>query len=302
MNTVMKWPASLVLSAALGWSALAGAAPQKGGPAKPRTRQVFVNVTGQNGSPVLDLGAGDFEVTESGTKREIGRAALATAPMRIALIVDTSDGAAAALNQVRAGLLAFIDAVPPEHEIMIVSTGRQTRVRVPPTTDRKKAKDSAGGLFPDGGATVLGDTLLEMDDRFMRKAEDRWPVFVIITGDGAEGSAGANEKKLNDWIVAVPPRGISAHAFVLKYKGGGMPEIIASHVVQAAGGRYDFMNTSNSLPEKLKELGEHLAASAKQMASWYRVEFATTGPENAPVDVGITRAGVAVKLSYRRQP
>jgi hypothetical protein len=298
----MKWFVPVFLSSALGWPALVGAAPQKGGPAKVHLRQVFVSVTGQNGLPVLDLGAGDFEVTERGTKREVSRAALATSPMRIALIVDTGDGAAAALTHVRAGLLAFIDALPTQHELMIVSTGRQTRVRVPPTTDRKKAKDSAGGLFSDGGATVLGDTLLEMDDRFMRKAEDRWPVFVIVTGDGAEGSAGANEKKLNDWIVALPSRGISAHAFVLKYKGGGQPEIIASHVVQAAGGRYDFMNTSNSLPEKLKELGEHLAASTKQMATWYRVEFATDGPDTGPFDVAVARAGVAVKLSYRRQP
>ena len=36
----------------------------------------------------------------------------------------------------------------PEHEVMIVSTGRQTRVRVPPTTDRKKLKDASAGLFP----------------------------------------------------------------------------------------------------------------------------------------------------------
>ena len=61
-----------------------------------------------------------------------------------------------------------------------MSTGRQARVRVPPTTDRKKLKDAAGGLFSDGGATILSDTLLEIDDRFMRKAEDRWPVFVIV--------------------------------------------------------------------------------------------------------------------------
>ena len=65
----MKWFVPVFLSSALGWPALVGAAPQKGGPAKVHIRQVFVTVTGQNGLPVLDLGAGDFEVTESGTKR-----------------------------------------------------------------------------------------------------------------------------------------------------------------------------------------------------------------------------------------
>jgi hypothetical protein len=38
------------------------------------------------------------------------------------------------------------------------------------------------------------------------------------------------------------------------------------------------------------------------MATWYRVEFATDGPDTGPFDVAVARAGVAVKLSYRRQP
>jgi len=56
-------------------------------------------------------------------------------------------------------------------------------------------QNAANGLFSDGGATPLMDALMEVDDRFMRKVEDRWPVFVLVSGDGAESSAGANEKK-----------------------------------------------------------------------------------------------------------
>jgi hypothetical protein len=155
------------------------ASPQKAS-GKGRTRQVFVNIVNQQGgAPVLDLGPADFEVTEGGGKREVLRAGLAQDPMRIALIVDTSDGASKALTDFRTGLVALLDALPPEHEVMLVSTGRQTRVRVPPTTDRRKVREAAAGIFSDGGATVLSDTLLEMDDRFFRKAEDRWPVIQL---------------------------------------------------------------------------------------------------------------------------
>src|SRR5262245_32307984 len=110
---------------------------------------------------------------------------------------------------------------------MLVSTGRQMRIRVPPTPDRKKPTDAAKGLFSGGGATPLMDALLEIDERFMRTADDRWPVFVIITGDGAESSAGGNEKRFNDRLDALPMRGVAAHAITLKYRGGGMPEIVA---------------------------------------------------------------------------
>ena len=66
----------------------------------------------------------------------------------------------------------------------MITTGRQVRVRVPPTTDRQKLKEVAAGLFNDGGSTVLMDGLLEIDERFFRRSENRWPVFVIFTSDG----------------------------------------------------------------------------------------------------------------------
>jgi Mg-chelatase subunit ChlD len=280
----------------------AAARPQTRTGGTSRTRLAFVGVTEAGGAPVLDLGAPDFRVTESGVKREIVRAELARTPMRIALMIDTSDAAAPALNHLRAGLLAFLDALQPEHEILIVTTGRQARVRLQPTTDRKKARDSAAGIFPDGGATPLMDALLDIDERFLRKATNRWPVLVVVTADGAESSSPANEKKFNDWIVALPGRGMSAHAFALKYRGGGTPEIVAAHVAQSAGGRFDFMNTSNSLPEKLKELGARLAADYTAMTTRYEVEFQTDSTDMKPIDVAVARAGVRLQMSYRRAP
>jgi hypothetical protein len=117
----------------------------------------------------------------------------AAAPMRIALLVDTSAGTSSAIVQIRAGVSAFLEALPPEHEVVLVTTGRRTQVRVPPTTDRSKLTASAGGMLPDNGPTALMDALTEVDDRFMRKAGDRAPVFVIVTGDGSENSKGDDQ-------------------------------------------------------------------------------------------------------------
>src|SRR5262245_21643154 len=170
-----------------------------GGQSKPagkmRPRQVFVTVTDRAGAPLLDLEHDDFEITEDGVTRRITRAGLAKDPFRIALLVDTSDTTAQALNQIRAGLQEVFTALPPEHEILFVGTGQPVRVRVPPAPGRKKLTAAARALFSDGGTTRLMDAILEMDDRFLRKADDRWPAIVIITGDGAESSAPANEKK-----------------------------------------------------------------------------------------------------------
>jgi len=290
---------TIALTTAAGLVAGAGAQNRNAG--RPAPHHVFVRVLDRAGSrPVLDLRPGDFEVTEGGVKREVVGATLANTPMRIALIIDTSDGAANALNHIRTGLAQFLDALPPEHEVMIVSTGRQVRVRIPPTTDRKKLGDVAKALFSDGGAEPLMDGLLEIDDRFLRKAEDRWPVFVIITGDGAESSAGANEKKFNDWLRVLPARGVSAHAVVMKFKGGGTPEIFANHVVETAGGLYEFINTSNSLPEKMKAIGDRLARDFASAQSKYDVAYVTDSPEVQRVSVGVSRDGVILEMSNTR--
>jgi Mg-chelatase subunit ChlD len=266
---------------------------------KPKSRTVFVGVTDRRGEPILDLAASDFEVTEASVKRTIMKAELAKSPMRIALMVDTSDAAAPAMQHVRTGLVDLIDAVPAPHEIMLVSTGRQTRVRVAPTADHKKVRDAAGGLFGEGGATPLRDGLLEIDERYMRKAEDRWPVFVIVTSDGAEGSGDAVEKRFNNWVSALRPRGIVVHAIALKYRGGGLPEAVAAAVAETSGGAYDFINTSNSLPGKLKAIAERMMFDYERVRQKYEITFASDSAD-LPIAIGVARDGAKVDTRQGR--
>src|SRR5687768_686418 len=54
------------------------------------TRSIFVNAIDTAGRPVIDLTPADFQVTESGVRRQITRATLGSEPMRIVLMVDSS--------------------------------------------------------------------------------------------------------------------------------------------------------------------------------------------------------------------
>src|SRR5262245_17641399 len=101
-----------VVAAAAPWTA--GTQSKPSGHA--RVQSVFVSVTDRSG-PVLNLGPADFEITERGAIRPVIRASLATSPMRVALLIDTSDGAAAALNAIRTSLAEFLTALPPQHEV-----------------------------------------------------------------------------------------------------------------------------------------------------------------------------------------
>jgi len=267
---------------------------------KTHVRHIFVSVTDAKGAPVDGLTAADFKVSEVGQSRDVVKAGPVTDPMRIALMLDTSDAAGPALNHMRTGAVALLDALPPEDEVILITTGRQMRVRVPPSTDRKKLRDTAAGLFTDGAGTVLMDGLLEIDERFYKKADDRWPVFVIFTSDGTEASTGSREKEFLKWSPLLGPRGVTVHAFVLKTpKGSGMPEIVAENLTQNTGGRYDVMNTSTALAEKMKALGEKLALDHRNMRNWYEVDIQTDS-DVAPIDVAVAREGVRLQISNSR--
>ena len=86
-------------------------------------------------------------------------------------------------------------------------------------------------------------------------------MFVIITSDGTEGSTPVSERKFNKWTKTLPARGVSAHAFVIKYKGGGTPEIVRQ---PRRGHRrrrcIEYMNTSNALADKMKVISRSTGA------------------------------------------
>ena len=100
------------------------------------------------------------------------------------------------------------------------------------------------------------DGLLEIDDRFFKKADDRWPVFVIFTSDGTE-SRPARARRVHEMGAAAwAARHHRARVRDENAKGSGMPDVVAENLTRNTGGRYDVMNTTTALPEKMKALGE----------------------------------------------
>ena len=188
----------------------------------------------------------------------------AAPPMRIALLVDTSAATASAIVQIRAAVVAFLDALPPEHEVLLVTTGRRTQVRVPPTTDRTKLKGNVSGLLPELGPTALLDSLAAVDGRFMRKAGDRWPVFVILTADGSENSHDLDQKGFNQWVDEIVRRGVSVNAILLKTSANGVPESIASGLAQVTHGHYASMGIAGNIAEAMTRLARQVADDASR--------------------------------------
>jgi von Willebrand factor type A domain len=262
-------------------------------------KQVFVSVTTVTGTPVVDLDPADFSVREGSLSRKITHAALANDTMRIALIVDSSENVSQLVNQFRPGLQSFIDALPEPTEIGLMTIGRQARMRVPPTADRKKLSDAIKGFFSDGGGTAALDGVMEGYDRILKKAENRWPLLVLITTDG--GAAGSTrEDEFERFLNVVQPAGVVAHAIVIALRGNGMPTVVAQDLTHATGGSYQAIAVATALPERLKALGDRLASAHQQAAIQYRIEYLSESKDAREVEVGVERTGVRIGIFDRR--
>ena len=266
-------------------------------------RRVYVAATDGSGLPVVNLSAGDFELLENGVPREVLRATRANRPMRIALVVDSSGEMAPLLNNLRAGLRSFLDALPGDHELILISTGGQLRIRQPVTTERQKLKTAVGLFASDGGANSLIETLIEVDRRFLNAAPGQWPVFVIVTTDNGATIVEPNIDRFNRFVRDLVGRGGTAHAIMIHNRASSqrITTQFVMNVVENTGGFYDTMAIANVLPDKMKMLAEHIDANYQAMANWYEVEFTGDGRAQSPrVEVATTREGVSVQFSLRR--
>ena len=268
---------------------------------QPRTRHVFVAVYDQNSAPVIDLTVADFTVKENGGDAKIVRAGI-NLPTRIALMVDNSDAMASSLTPVRNGVQAFIDAIPAEHEIVLLTTGRQLQVRIPPPgQDRKKLKDAVTRIYPDAGSpSVLLNGFEETFNRFFRDATGKWPVIVVVTTDGPENS-NMNPVQFRQFAERITDRNILVHAITLASRGVGVQSDATHTLVEATGGEFEILRIANSLPERLARLGKRVADDAAVLGRQYDIEYVSQSQGgDTTVEVIMGRSGLTPVVSQGR--
>ena len=199
--------------------------------------------------------------------------------MKVALLVDNGYAARQSLIPLRAGLSTFLDALPPEHEVGLFTTGDQVRLRVDFTTDRDELKDRATSLFADPGTAVfLDDGLVETWERWFDDG-DAWPVFVTLVYGGSSRSRvqmGLLEE-FKEFVVELRRRAATVHAVLvstpsvpfadaatgpvsadsnvrpLGARRGGV--MLSTFLTRQTGGTYRALAAATALPKAFEELG-----------------------------------------------
>lgn len=180
-------------------------------------------------------------------------------PLRIVLLVDSSNAVAPMLPQFRAAINTFLDVLPGDPEIAFISTGGQLRVRVPPTVDRLVLHQAADRFASDGGANAFLDTMLEADQRFLKVSPNRRSVFVIITTDSGDLRGEVRIDQYNRFMKDFTDRGGRAHGIVVRGVNAGSTTDILMNLTSNTNGFYDSLTIANALADRMKALAEIVA-------------------------------------------
>ena len=246
----------------------------------------------------VELTPNDVAIFDGGTKREIIRLVRADHRMRILLLVDNGRSAQPFIQEIRSGIVAFADAIPSEHELGLVTIGNTPVVRQEPAADRTKLKQIAKTLTT-GGTTVLVNAVYEMYDRFLRNASDRWPVLVLVTSDGTEGSGQFYPEKFAAFGRDMQAKDVVAHAIVLiSAKGDALQVQITRALSEGTGGTYNSTATGGDLTARFAAIAQNIVADYDRTSTQYVLEYASaTGQPSPDLTVSLLRDGVKMRMS-----
>ena len=246
----------------------------------------------------VELSPEDIVVHDGGARREISRFARANDPMRILLLVDNGRSAQPFIQEIRSGIVAFADAIPAEHELSLVTIGNTHVLRQEPSADRTKLKQIARTLTT-GGTTVLISAVYEMYDRFLRNAAGRWPVLVMITSDGTEGSGQFYPEKFAAFGRDMHAKDVVVHSVVMMSATGDALQVqIGRALAEATGGTYHTTLTGGDLSARLASIAHGIVADYDRISNQYILEYENGSDQpGADLKVSLLRDGARMRMS-----
>ena len=198
-------------------------------------------------------------------------------PMRIALLVDNSQAPGDErrfidpMPFVRRGLQQFLNALPPNHELMLVTTGGQMNIRVEPTRDYLAVMQSANAIqVMRSSGNALIDSVEEIYERYLRGVERRYPMLVIVATDGPDMSQRITNVRVNALLQQLTKSRVRVNAVLLSptgYTGAGS-DLVRSftlEMIKRTEGAFE-PATGVTAPAKLKTLAGRIAQQYKQLS------------------------------------
>lgn len=274
----MQGIAALLAALPLVAGAMAVAVPAAAQVESP-ARTVYVTLTDKVGSPVPDLAPADLTVKIGGKARQVVHVEPATAPLRIAIIVDDNG-----TGIFRYGVGKFIEKLQGHAEFAVSKVTGQTQKIVGYTTDVRELSEAIGllGARPetaDGGQLLEG--IAEAARDFEKHPSHRG-VIVALTVGGEEHST------------------LPAHNVLDQLRKSGAALHVISVSNSALRGTVAVQKPSALLGENLN-LGEVLGEGPKQSGGSRGEIVASTGVVNGLQQIAMALLHHQYAVSYKQR-
>ncbi len=246
--------------------------------------EVYATVTDRQGAPVTGLRASEFDVAEDGVPQAVSAFAAGDVPLAVAVALDRSFSMAGAqLTTAKVGAQAFVQALRPEDQLMILAIGSGADVVAPLSADRAAARRAIDSIGVWGTTPLYDGTLAALDA--IQHAKGRRAL--VLLSDGEDRGSETNAAALVD---AVRRRDVLVYPVAI---GSARPPVFAELAV-ASGGR-------SLTGVYAKSLANALTLLARELRSQYLIGYAP--PQRPPADspqwhgieVRVRRADVRVR-------
>ena len=296
--------------------------------------QLFIEVLDESGEPVLDLRPDDFTIKENGEDVRVESAELdpiGREPMKVALLVHNgvmtgiesldlgaanpaqggpvpgirldveTAGDTGAVNQLRAGIVTFLDELPPAHEVGLFTIGGTIRRRADFTTDRDELKEAAERVFVEQSPGVI--MLDGVKETWERRYDDgdRFPVFVLVLTDGPEGSSSYSEDDYVDLMTDLVQNNVTIHVVLVSTRGGSIVSQYAINMTEITGGTYESLALSRGLSNSLAQIATRMGDHYDKVSTRYHVIFRRADPPGDQFEVFVNRDGADVRVFADRR-
>jgi hypothetical protein len=267
-----------VVICAAPWSAAQGERAQN----QVSTQVMFVAVADAEGAPVTDLSPQELVVQWDGLDCDTFDLAPFNLPVRVTVFVDNAEGGRQALQHMREGLKDFVDAIPAEVEVGLVTLARQPRWVARHTADRNALRRGIDLIVPDAGTRArFRDALVEEAVRLHEDPERQYlPVIVLVASDGPEGSM-TQQVAYEEMVRRLIQSSATVHTLMFSSPTsasragliGGQQVQVALHLRDLTHGTYEALAVASGFRRMLPELGRDIARKHRLTSNQYRVTY-----------------------------
>ena len=245
--------------------------------------QLFISALNGKGEPVINLEPGDVSVMVDDVACKVIKLEPVNKPMKLTLMVDNGPSNSAALSNLRTGVKNFIEAIPPDVQIELLTIAPQPRWLEKFTTDHEKLIKAVDRLSPDEGSGLFFDALVEAGNRVdkekTKEKSEAIPVFVMLASDVGR-NASAMERDYQRLSKQVVQHGITVHFIVLNAGGvrvGGVAGALQTEVglalTKLSRGRFENIAAAARLISLMPELAKQIAESNTRQTHQYRLTY-----------------------------